>query len=845
MPGLPRKRTTGWVRCCAWIALLALAGCGEERGGAPIALGTGAPGGGSGGSLYSGPAPLSDDIQAFRLELWDPLRTEDRCGSCHGTGGQSPQFVRTDDVNLAYTAANTAVDLTSPAASRLVTKVAGGHNCWEAVDSVCADVITTYIAAWATASGASTATSITLTAPALREPGATLRLPDDASLFAAYVHPLLETHCAGCHREDAAIPQAPYFASPDVDAAYAAAAPRINLNTPSDSRLVSRLREEFHNCWSDCADDANSMEAAVLDMSQSISPTAPEPDLVTSKALSLVGDGVVASGGGRHEANQIALWQFKTGSGVTAYDTSGVDPAMHLTLSGTVGWVGGWGVQFTDGKLQASTATSRKLHDLIGAAGEYALEAWVAPANVTQEDAHIVGYSGANNLHNLVLAQRQYSYEGFNRSGSTDAEGAPALLTADADEDLQATLQHVVLNYDPIDGRRIYVNGVDTEDSDPVGGSGIAGWDDNFAFVLGNSVAGDRPWQGMIRMVAVHNRNLTLEQIQQNYAAGVGEKFYLLFGISHLIDVPEAFIVIEASQLDNYAYVLQAPYFLSLDPTAAPNGIAIKGMRIGINGRESSIGQTYTHLDTTLGGTAYTPGEGQPLSRLGTVIPMESGPLSDEFFLTFEQLGSESHLWVEAEPAPPTPPADRAPASRVAVRNFAEINASFSAITGVPTTSPGVAATYALVEQQLPAVEDINAFVSSHQIGVSQLAIEYCSAMVDDDGLRSAFFGPIDANADVASAFGSGDSPAKNLLVDALYNGVIGIGGVALSDAPSRDQLKDELLVSVAGESVTNGPPLFERLTAGCPSGCDATRTRVILKALCASTLASATVLLH
>ena len=163
----------------------------------------------------------------------------------------------------------------------------------------------------------------------------------------------------------------------------------------------------------------------------------------------------------------------------------------------------------------------------------------------------------------------------------------------------------------------------------------------------------------------------------------------------------------------------------------------------------------------------------------------------------------------------------------------------------MPTTSPGVAATYALVEQQLPAVEDINAFVSSHQIGVSQLAIEYCSAMVDDDGLRSAFFGPIDANADVASAFGSGDSPAKNLLVDALYNGVIGIGGVALSDAPSRDQLKDELLVSVAGESVTNGPPLFERLTAGCPSGCDATRTRVILKALCASTLASATVLLH
>ena len=32
--------------------------------------------------------------------------------------------------------------------------------------------------------------------------------------------------------------------------------------------------------------------------------------------------------------------------------------------------------------------------------------------------------------------------------------------TADADEDLQATLQHVVATYDPVNGRRIYVNGV-------------------------------------------------------------------------------------------------------------------------------------------------------------------------------------------------------------------------------------------------------------------------------------------------------------------------------------------------------------------------------------------------
>jgi len=37
-----------------------------------------------------------------------------RCGGCHVQGGQSPQFARTDDVNLAYQAANTVVNLSQP-----------------------------------------------------------------------------------------------------------------------------------------------------------------------------------------------------------------------------------------------------------------------------------------------------------------------------------------------------------------------------------------------------------------------------------------------------------------------------------------------------------------------------------------------------------------------------------------------------------------------------------------------------------------------------------------------------------------------------------------------------------
>ena len=62
-----------------------------------------------------------------------------------------------------------------------------------------------------------------------------------------------------------------------------------------------------------------------------------DPNLVYSKAVRLV-DGTLASGGNRYEDAQIALWEFKTGNGLTAFDTSGVDPAIDLNFSGDVSW---------------------------------------------------------------------------------------------------------------------------------------------------------------------------------------------------------------------------------------------------------------------------------------------------------------------------------------------------------------------------------------------------------------------------------------------------------------------------------------------------------------------------
>ena len=785
-------------------------------------------------SSYTGPAASTADVQAFRLNVWENLNKQNRCGACHGSNGQAPSFVRMDDVNLAYAQANTIVDLANPASSRMVSKVAGGHNCWLDSDSACADVITAYITAWAggIAAGGNT---IELVAPILKDPGDSKSFPVDSVIFSTTVHPLLTAHCAGCHVDSAANAQSPFFADGDPDKAYEAARPKIDLDNPANSRFVLRLREEFHNCWtSNCTNDADTMETAIAVFAGQVPITQIDPLLVTSKALTLP-DGIVASGGNRYEENVIALYQFKTGQGSTAFDTSGVEPGMHLMLSGGTSWVGGWGIDIVNGKAQASTTTSKKLHDLITATGEYSIEAWVVPANVSQEGpARIISYSAGNAERNFTLGQTQYNYNFLHRSTSTDANGDPSLSTADADEDLQATLQHVVATYDPARGRRIYVNATFTDDSDPVAGGSLIDWDDSFAFVLGNEASSDRPWSGQLRLVAIHNRALTRQQIAQNFAAGVGEKFFLLFNVSEHTGMADSYVMIEVSQFDNYSYLFNTPVFISLDPTAVPDGVPVRGMRIGINGKETTVGQAYKHLDATLRNALYTPGVGQQLSPLGTVIGLEKGSDADEFFLTFEVFGNSTNIVLEPQPLQPGIPPDLPEAVDIGVRNFDEINASMAVITGVSPMQADVNNVFETVKQQLPAVESLEGFLSAHQMAISQLAIEYCSALVDNNGTvhRSAFFPLFDFSAAAGNAFDTAGKRDRVILplIDAVLNS-------GLTTQPDAAQVISELddLILILTACASEPSP-------GCNT---VARTRKVVKATCAAALGSAAMLIQ
>lgn len=878
-----REGCAGWLRCCGLMTVaLSLAACSGGSGGG-TEVNTPAPGGDNGGGFqYSGPAPVSPDVQRFKLAFYDNLVT--RCSNCHSstaTPAQPPFFVDRADVNVAYAAARTVVNLENPTMSSIVAKVGGGHNCWESPNNAaCRVQMISFIEKWANDGGGG-ATAVKLTAAADRDPNGADADGDgigdgfrsfpatagEVGYAASNLYQLLRARCAGCHLESSATAQQPYFASNNIDVAFEAVKSKVDLNDAAfanpalkaKSRLVVRLRDEFHNCWTaSCGADAAVMQTAIRALALSITPRVlPMP--ANRSAGQLLEDGVIGSSGGRFETYQVALWRFSEGEGSLVSDTSGVAPAINLALNGVEGedyrWIGGSGIQFNGARAHSTSAGAGKLRDILAVAGEYSLEAWVTPANTAQEGpAEIIAYGDGATNRNFMLGQELYNYAAFNRSGATNNRGEPALLTPDDDEVLQASLQHVVMTFDPVAGRRLYVNGAAIAATDPAGGGTLADdWSRDYGFILAGDLGGTRTWRGAIRLVAVHERALGVAEVMQNSLIEPGEKRYVLFNISNLDGAPAScrggnsssycFIYFEVSQYDSYSYLFSRPHFISFNPAGIPEGLVIRGLRLGINGRLAPVGQAFAAVDAVIAGASYTagdePGSGQLLSQAGTIIARENGGEADLFYLEFDRIGTSA----DRTPPPVVLPfafaLDAAPAIDMGWRTFDEISASFAALTGVPVsaaipgTSPSITVNdvFDTVRQQLPAVADFNGLLASHHTAIAQLAVAYCSAAVNDAGYRAALLPTLNINTNAAAV------TWQSAVIDPLLNAAVAVNLWGSANAGYRGQLSTELSALISHDG-SGGR------TAGlawCGGGsCPAGRTAAVATATCAAVLGSA-----
>ena len=651
--------------------------------------------------------------------------------------------------------------------------------------------------------------------------------------FETGVYVLTRKYCVQCHAGSG--PGFPHIAHPDVETAFRAVVDnqKVRLLDPGRSRLVRRLADDKHFCWTNCDANAAEMQAAIQAWADAVvvntpvdpnDPNAVNPQgVITSEGRTFLNAAVMDSN--RFQSGMIAHWKFEEGTGTIAADTAPVGPTMNLTLSGDYEWQSGGGVAFANGMALADPNDAKKLYNEIASGSgsqEYSLEVWSIPANTTQgsvdNPARILSYGAGPDKHNFMLGQALYQYVVRNRTANlaVNADGTPEFATNADDEDLQANLQHAVVTFDQMHGRRMYVNGVFTDDVDTTGPALLVNWNPNYNFSIGKETSNNRRWMGVIKSVAIFKQALTASQIMQNFLAGASQKFTLRFGLDAALG-QGAWIQFEVSEFDAYSYLFCAPTL----ETNGHNGFTLQTIRIAVNGVAPIASQSFRTLNVPITASRTS------LSTQCQVVPKDLGADQDTFHIFFDVLGNNSLPIADVGPNPPPTPGPAMPFPGIGVRDFAEINDTMSKVTGVNAGNAIVKGTYNEVIQQLPSTNDPKSFVSAQQVGIARLSLDYCDQMVETPALRSSFFPGFDFTATGDVAFNS--QAKRDLIINPLVDKMLGTG---LNNQPGQTDVRPVLNT------------LLDQLTASCTSAaaCPAGTTRNIVKGVCSAVLSSGAV---
>jgi hypothetical protein len=277
--------------------------------------------------------------------------------------------------------------------------------------------------------------------------------------------------------------------------------------------------------------------------------------------------------------------------------------------------------------------------------------------------------------------------------------------------------------------------------------------------------------------------------------------------------VNQSYILFQGSQYDSYSYLFAQPKFISLDPSAMPANLPISGMRIGVNGVLAPAGQSYATMSATVGGSNYTAANGQLLSPLGTVMPATLGPSNDLFFLSFDQIGTHVHAYIDPT-LPGTPPSlPTTPQPDFGVATFERVHHSLSRITGVAITDSVVNSLYQASQQSMPSGPLIAAFGSAQQTAVSQLANAYCGEMMKSTPLRDAFFGSgLDASINSPSSGFFNSAGNRTIVEQALVNHALGSANPQVATVVTNEV--DALLLKIP--SLNASATVSQATTAAC-----------------------------
>ncbi|MFQ6026023.1 MAG: LamG-like jellyroll fold domain-containing protein, partial [Dehalococcoidia bacterium] len=204
----------------------------------------------------------------------------------------------------------------------------------------------------------------------------------------------------------------------------------------------------------------------------------------------------------------------------------------------------------SQGAAVRSDGPATKVFDALTASGSFTLETWIATSSLKQSWGRILAYSQASSPSwklnfRLYQNKRAASFRMRDSTGTENYVEVPDIFQA-VDE-----LKHYVVTFDG-STQRMFVDGVPIGVNSDVAGS-FDTWDPDYPLLIGNEPSADRPWRGKIFLVAIYDRALSGEEIQQNlsrerrvteglvalynFAEGAGDTVHDVSGVGTPLDL--------------------------------------------------------------------------------------------------------------------------------------------------------------------------------------------------------------------------------------------------------------------------------------------------------------------
>jgi hypothetical protein len=205
------------------------------------------------------------------------------------------------------------------------------------------------------------------------------------------------------------------------------------------------------------------------------------------------------------------------------FDVSGVAPALNLTIEDEdrVTWLAGGGLSIDAPTIIETFAPADKIIEASMSTNEVSVEAWFVPANITQDGpARLVALTGNPvDPSNFMVGQGLWGNQPSDLITARCPLNDHLKATNTPPGSLASGLTHVVFTRQfPTNTNRIYINGNLVASSQRIGD--FSDWNTTYHLNVVNDQTRDRPWLGVLDLVAIYDRQLSAEEVQLNFAAG-------------------------------------------------------------------------------------------------------------------------------------------------------------------------------------------------------------------------------------------------------------------------------------------------------------------------------------